>query len=393
MINQRFPPGASAGARRFSYLANKWARNGEVYVIRRDNGQPGGHGPATEVISISAKDLRTATGNQGAAPSKKKDGFFIGKLLTARQAFPFLLLTDDGGIDYRAQAYRAACAVIDRVGITRIYSSFRPWSDHLIARRLKKKYPDLQWIADFRDHPVDPVRKDVWWPALQTRWGRGVIATADEMWVVSEGQMEQFSGWHPHIMVRRNALLYLPPAQTEPATSLFTIVYTGSCYPGLQSLSPLVDALAFLIKKGEIDPNKLQLIYRGKDGDLFQKWTSRLPANSLDIQPNIAPAAAQKLQKNAQLLLLLNWSAPNYYGVLTAKLWDYLATGRPIIALVNGPIDPELQEIIEGAAAGTVYGEENVTHLQQRLLDYYRTWAKEGAITNLVDVEKLKGYL
>ena len=55
------------------------------------------------------------------------------------------------------------------------------------------------------------------------------------------------------------------------------------------------------------------------------------------------------------MLLLLNWSAPDYYGVLTAKLYDYLSAGRPILALVNGPSDPELTQIVEGTRAGRVY--------------------------------------
>ena len=172
------------------------------------------------------------------------------RLLPLRQSFPFVFLSDDGGPAYRRKAFAAAKELVETEEITTIFSSFRPWSDHLVARRLKKKYPHLHWIADFRDLPVDRVRRDVWWPALQRCWGKRVIKEADEMWAVSAGQREQFAGWHPSIRVKRNALLSLPPAETAPGTDRFTIVYTGSLYADLQSLKPLTDALVSLQHAG-----------------------------------------------------------------------------------------------------------------------------------------------
>lgn len=309
-----------------------------------------------------------------------------------RQAYPFVYLTDDGGADYRKKAYAAACRLIEEKGITTVFSSFRPWSDHLVAKRLKKKYPHLKWIADFRDLPVDPVRRDVWWPGLQRWWGKRVIASADEVWAVSEGQRAQLVGWHDDIIVRRNPLLALPPEENNPVTERFTIVYTGSLYPGLQTVKPLVEALRILLSEGTILPDQLRLVYRGKDAELFRNWTDGIPDTSLAIQPSIAPAAAQKMQQEAQLLLLLNWSAPDYYGVLTAKLWDYLATGRPILALVNGPADPELCSIIEGANAGAVFA-KNKQGLVGWLRKAYVRWEANNSLPWAVDREELRKFL
>lgn len=395
-LSQSFPPRPGVAGRRLGFLAREAVKDYEaVYAIRLDRGYQGETVENVSVYVLPAHDLRSWLGGDNAAGTvdKASEPGWKSWLRKLRQSFPFVLLADDGGYRYRQAACRLGVELIDVGGVNVVFSSFRPWSDHLVARRLKKKYPNLYWIADFRDLPVDPVRRDSWWPALQRWWGKRMIRRADEVWCVSQGQAAQLAGWHPNINVRFNPLLALPPEHSAPQTYRFTIVYTGSVYPGLQSVAPLVKALRNLISAGAMDPNKLQLVYRGKDGDLFQKWTSRLPTNSLDIQPNIAPAAAQKIQKNAQLLLLLNWSAPNYYGVLTAKLWDYLASGRPILALVNGPIDQELKSIIEGAAAGTVYGEENIHLLQQALEKQYAEWAASGTVENKVDVENLKQYL
>jgi len=314
-------------------------------------------------------------------------------LLRLRQAFPFVYLTDDGGVDYRKRAFAAACKIIEREGVMIIFSSFRPWSDHLVARRLKAKYPYLRWVADFRDLPVDPVRQDVWFPTLQHWWGKRVVRGADEVWAVSDGQKVQLAGWHPNVCVRRNPLLVLPPERTAPVTDRFTITYTGSLYPGLQTVWPLIRGLVELLDSGTISADKLCLLYRGKDADTFRRWTADVPDDCLDIAPSIAPAAAQKIQQNATVLLLLNWSAPGYYGVLTAKLWDYLATGRPVLALVNGPGDEELEDIILGAAAGAVFKTKEQGKLKTWLASAYREWEKAGTFAWAPSREKLAAYL
>lgn len=393
LLTQRFPPHAGAAARRLRWLAARFAQAGPVYVIRLGEEGKDEVPGVSRTISVSSRDLRAAAGQSGkTVPARLKENPFVRLLLKMRQAFPFVYLTDDGGPYYRRRAFAEAEKLILKEGVTTIISSFRPWSDHLVAAELKRKYPALEWFADFRDLPVDRARKDIWWPVLQRWWAKRVIAEADEIWAVSEGQKAQLKGWHPRIGVLRNPLLELPPHENSPVTERFTIVYTGSLYPGLQEIVSLVGALRKLLAAGTLAPEKLCLVYRGKDADLFASWASALPSEVLDIDSYIAPAAAQKMQREAQVLLLLNWSAPGYYGLLTAKLWDYLATGRPVLALVNGPDDPELRNIIEGAAAGAVFhtGQQG---LAEWLSAAYAEWAATGTLAHNSDRAALGKYL
>ena len=393
LLTQNAPPHPGAAARRIQHLMEKFSRHGSVYVIRRAPvATPPLAGVAT-TTNIVTTDVRTLTGAGATLPTSAKSHPLIGHLLPLRQSYPFLYLTDNGGPTYRRRALSTARELIHKESITHLFSSFRPWSDHLVARQLKKEHPHLHWIADFRDLPVDPVRRDVWWPALQTWWGKRVIKRADEVWCVSEGQRAQLAGWHPNIKVVRNALLRLPPEGAPPPTDRFTITYTGSLYPHLQTAQPLINSLEQLLAAGVLTPQTLLLVYRGKDAETFQSWCAELPAESLDIQPSIAPAASQELQREANLLLLLNWSAPGYYGVLTAKLWDYLASGRQILALVNGPQDPELQEIVEGAAAGAVFSAKEQNKVDRYLRTAVEEWWERGTYGGPVNVKQLAQYL
>lgn len=394
MLTQRFPPHRGAAARRFRHLAERFAGAFTVYVIRA--GEPA---PRPEAVTrdwpLTTHDLRHyAVGKDRATvPAKIKKRTPVRQFLRLRQAFPFVHLLDDGGPGYRSQALAIARELVREGEVTTLFSSYQPWTDHLVARELKKEFPHLRWIADFRDLPVDPIRRDVWWPALQRRWGRGIIRRADEVWCVSEGQAAQLRGWHPEVRVHRNALRHLPPAVSSPVSERFTVVYTGSLYPRLQSIAPLVRALRDGFAAGWLVPEKIRLVYRGKDAELWREWTRTLPEECLDTADYVDTAAAEELQLNAQILLLLTWSAPGYYGVLTAKLYDYLATGRPVLALVNGPGDRELEGIIRGAAAGAVVGEKEQGEMGEWLRRRYVEWSEGDSLTWRVNKEFLIDFM
>ena len=391
-----FPPRPAVAGRRLGHLAT-WALQhyAKVFVIRADRNFAGQDLPDLHVTALPARDLRALVGGPGPAHTLPHNSYrrrVSAPLLRLRQSFPFLYLSDDGGPIYRIQAYRQAVRLIEAEGISTIFSSFRPWSDHLIARRLKRRYPHLHWIADFRDLHADPVRQDVWWPSLQRWWARRVIARADEVWGVSEGQVEYLSQINDKAAVRRNRLFSLPPATTDPQTERFTIVYTGSLYERLQSIRPLVTALNELVAAGLMNPDDIELVYRGKDAGLWAEWLDGLhPDIHCNTRAYVAPATAQKLQTEAQLLLLLSWSAPNYYGVLTAKLYDYLSAGRPILTLINGPEDPELRRIVEGTRAGRVYADGL---RPEWLLACYQQWREGGGrLPWSVDLTEMSQYL
>jgi hypothetical protein len=66
-----------------------------------------------------------------------------------RQALALLRIPDADWGWYRP-ATQAACELIRRESIDAIVSTGPPWTCHLVARYLKKKYR-LPWLADFRD--------------------------------------------------------------------------------------------------------------------------------------------------------------------------------------------------------------------------------------------------
>ena len=74
-------------------------------------------------------------------------------------------------------------------------------------------------------------------------------------------------------------------------------------------------------------------------------------------------------QKKANLLLLMINNTPNAKGIITGKVFEYIASKRPI--LVVGPEDGDLSTIINTTKSGIVCGFDDVKKLKLTLLRLY----------------------
>lgn len=408
LLAYKYPPVSHPGSLRWYHISRQLAKRGIPYSVQTSANQSIfpqdtalNPDASVHLQRIPTNDLRSwrASRKEEAAhlPISEKSGKVHTFFRSLYHAYPFVLFTGDGGYTYIRESYRAAVKLIEEEKITHLFSSFRPWADHLVAYRLKKKYPHLVWIADFRDLPVDPVRRDVWWPGLQSWWQKRLLERANIVTTVSDGLAKRLGRDHQKVVVVRNGLANLPNGfLTAPASAHFTITYTGSLYPGWQSAEPLLQLLRELINEGELNPAHLELHYAGKDGALWQEWTARHTLSYLSTDHGMVPLArAQAMQSNSQLNLLLSWSAKDYGGIMTAKLGSYLSAGRPIIALLHGPPDPEFSQMVQQTGAGFVYASEDPQSAQQLrtfLLQAYRTWAFSGALPWRIDPPQLQAY-
>lgn len=399
-LSYKAPPINHPGAIRLFHLAVNLLKSGMKVYFQTSTNQH--FFPQDDALKLSrtpmnyidTRDIRSIT-QQSTIPAKDKEKAITAFLHRLYHAYPFILFTGDGGWTYIRRGKSQASRLIEQEKITHIFSSYRPWADHVIAYRLKKKYPHLIWIADFRDRAVDPIRMDVWWLGLQRWWQRRVLKRVDLLITVSEGLAQHFREDHPQVTVVRNGMPSAPHGfLTAPVSSHFTIMYTGAIYPALQQADLLFSALRRLINAGQINPAHVELHYAGKDGEIWQSWARKYSLAYLCVQHGfISSTEAHRLQQKSQLNLLLSWSAPNYGGIMTAKLGSYLAAGRPILGLLNGPNDPELRAAVEETGAGKLFlTHEPPEDVELFLLDLYRTWQFSGAVPWRTSPEKLSPY-
>ncbi|MEI2421732.1 hypothetical protein V6O07_15760, partial [Arthrospira platensis SPKY2] len=92
------------------------------------------------------------------------------------------------------------------------------------------------------------------------------------------------------------------------------------------------------------------------------------------------------LQKKAQILLLIEIDAPETAAILPGKIFEYMVSGRPILAL--GPQNSDIKAIIEETETGVFFDYKQEKELKQLLLDWYQLFLKQQLVVNAKSVEK-----
>lgn len=403
MIAYLFPPVQAVSTLRWYHLYEEGRRYfSRIIVITVRHWRYLHHDPGLKLsftpYLIPAFDLRGLTllrQNRPYVPHQVKQRLWVNYLLRLLDAFPFNLILGDGGIIYIFLGYRLAVKMVKKEKITHVFSSFRPYSDHAIAWLLKWRFPHLHWIADFRDLHIDPSRPLLWFPTLQRWFNQKILQRADLLTTVSEGLARQLRFFHSEVYVLRNGIdpHYRIAENDQPVGSKFVITYTGSLYPGFQNPALLFEAIYNLLQKGLLAAADVQLVYAGKDGDFWQKELNLWNLATIAMDKGMLPLhAARQLQQQSCLNVLLSWATPDMQGILTGKLYEYLAARKPILALVEGAKDPELEQILEQTQSGRVFYDDGLPELEIFILTAYRDWQKTGGKMLLNPLDKLQSF-
>jgi len=283
---------------------------------------------------------------------------------------------------WRRFAVEAGKDILRQQDIKAMISSSPPETSHIIAKRLKDEFK-VPWVADFRDpwtqhyyYSYSPLRK-----VIERRLELNTLSTADTMVTVSQPAADDLHSLH------RKKPVYIIPNGFDPAevnttpgnlTGKFTITYTGNLYAGKQSPEPLFAALRDLITEGSMDAGDIEVRFYGIEAGWIDKQSERYGLTGIVRQFGIVPReVALNMQRESQLLLLLKWNDPKQRGFYTAKIFEYLAARRPVLAVGGFPdvIDRLLNETKAGVSGQT--GED----IKALLLRFYQEYKSTGAVS------------
>ncbi len=288
---------------------------------------------------------------------------------------------DEGGSVFVHKGFKKCSQLIEREQIDVIISSYLPFDAHKLAYRLKKKYPHIYWVADYRDFFSDPMLRSS--PGFNQRQEQHakLLTLADEITTVSEGLKKRLAPYHPKVFVVRNGVSETLEHPTRMAKyKLFTLSYTGSIYPEAQDGSLLAEVLQELVYEGLIKKNHIQFINAGKDGLYWKQLFEKYNLGDIVVHQGIIPhIEALKTQKKSHLNVLLSWASDDVSGILTGKLFEYLAAGPPILAIINGTFDPELDKLIAQTSRGALFNRSDLGHekLKEYILQHYVAWQED----------------
>lgn len=247
---------------------------------------------------------------------------------------------------------------IEQNPVAAIISTGPPHSLHLIARGIKRR-TQLPWIADFRD----PWTQIDWFEQLPlTKWGlglhqrleRSIFKEADELVVVSrdmQTQMEKLAQRPVHLISNGFAPADFQRFVQQPDPH-FTILHTGSINKD-RNPSVLWNSLGAFVKDNPDFAKRLRIRLIGAlDASVLSDLAhfDLLPYTHFEtFVPH--EKVIEELATCSLLLLPLN-NVKSQKGIVTGKVFEYLASEQPILAI--GPADGD---------AAAILNEQEGTHI------------------------------
>jgi glycosyltransferase involved in cell wall biosynthesis len=239
-----------------------------------------------------------------------------------------------------------------------IISTGPPHSMHVIGLKLKRAL-GIPWIADFRD----PWTQLVYFNKLKLspssrkahhKLESSVIAEADRITTVGSQLLNDFIAINHQRDPSKFRIIYNGFDQLhharETTNEHFTICYTGRL-SALQNPTNLWIALGLLVKENNTFAQHLRINLVGEiDAIVLEDIQSNQLTPYLNHKGYVSHQEAVELQQNADLLLLMLFKNHDSKGILTGKIFEYLATHHFILAFgtPGGDVDTILKETKAG---------------------------------------------
>jgi glycosyltransferase involved in cell wall biosynthesis len=307
---------------------------------------------ATDYFSFYNKD-RSKIPTAGFAANT--DNSFRGKLGRFLRGNLFI---PDPRRGWNKYAYRKACEIIEQSGIKHIITTSPPHSTQLIGLKLKKRFPHLKWVADLRDPWTDIYYYKQFYPTILSKtidshYERKVLKEADRIIVVGESLKKLFSekiNKADKFEVITNGFDEDDFRGNLPEVSpVFTITYVGT----LSDIYPIQGFIEAL-EKFRAEGNRFILRFIGmvsaRQAELLK---SMLKEQELQFVPYVDHARSIRYMLESSALLLIIPEHESNKSIITGKIFEYIASGRPVICI--GPKDGDAAGIIRDSESGEVF--------------------------------------
>ncbi len=309
-----------------------------------------------------------------------------------KSSFPFSIALSEGSFFYIIFALFKALRIIKRNKITHLFTSFYPLCDIYVGFLIKLFYPKIIWVCDFRDLPVDPYFKNTFFPKFQDRVLKFMLKRAIKLTTVSNGLKNHLLKYNPTVEVVRNGIDFALFNFERQPFEKFTIGYTGSIYGYDATLSFFSKIIQNLKEQELISEENFKIVYAGKESETLKRFLKEQGVDSfLDSKGQVNREQALEIQRNAHLNLIFSYTLPNFFGVLTGKLFEYLAAQNPILVLIDGVPDSDFENILTEFNAGKVfYSDKDLEIASNWIASLVTGWKKNGVVVTKVDSEKIK---
>ncbi len=380
LVTLYFPPAGGGGVQRSLKLAQYLPPLGvETHVLAPEDPKWIHRDPDLRVPTQAWVHRVHYVGPKARRPAEELHGTSgLERALAHARVATRRALVPDASVTWNLTAIPAAIRIARREGIDAVITTSPPGSIHFVGAAVKRA-TGASWLADVRDALVaNPHRRADTTAtrakqAANVQLGRLVARYADGISTVSEAIAEEIRGLSPRGIVRTIAngcdfddfagLEYRPGPR-------FRITHTGSFF-GKRSPRAFLQALH---DSGLDAVARFVGDFRASD----REWAAELGLGErLELIEYSPRSESLRLQRDSDVLLLLVPEADGRgKGVLSGKVFEYLAAGRPILAAV--PPDGAAASLIRETGAGVVVAPDDVAGIQSALESMHERFRDGG---------------
>ncbi len=299
----------------------------------------------------------------------------------------------DARIGWNRDAYSKAVELIRQHNITTVVTSSPPHSTQLIGLKLKKEI-GIQWIADMRDPWTDiyyykKMYHSVWAKRIDKKMEFNVLKNADSVIVVSSSIKALFESKLPD--QGRGKIVVIPNGydeedfkqQSVEKNTRFVITYTGTLAENYH-----IDGFLNALNRFVCENNTaISVQFVGRVCDKYRRLIEDSTLSSVvsfigHVDHNSSIAFLQQ----ADALFLAIPDVPHNEGILTGKLFEYLASQKPIIGI--GPVKGDAALIIDECSAGKIFSYSDEEEMYSYLHDLFDDWQNSSQTVEKKDTYK-----
>ena len=324
--------------------------------------------------------------------------------LAIRGIYPAILAVPDTWIGWYPWAVAAGRRIMTEDPVDLVYSTSPHPTAHLIARTLAKR-AQVPHVADFRDpwheDPPEPGTPAVvaWFaPRLERMVMKSAAHVVTSTTQLRDTLRERYADDGPAKFTATlngydEADFAALPAREPRSSERLVVVHAGNINADFRDPCPLLEAIARAVAEGTIDPSRILLRFIGGgsygESDRVRKCVeqSRL-AGSVEFLPRVPYVEALSALANADLLLLLQ-ASEDTTSLVPAKLYEYLRSMRPVLALV---LPGATSEVIAQTGGGWLANPRDARALQSAFVEIYRLWVRGTLAEHHANLDALRQF-
>ena len=377
LVTLYFPPAGGAGVQRTLKTATHLPGLGiETHVLAPDDPKWVHRDDELQPPTQAWVHRARYVGPRGRIPAQELHGTQgLERWGVQARLFGRRLLLPDENVPWNLTAIPAAIRIARREGIDVVLTTSPPSSVHFVGAAVKRA-TGARWVADLRDSLVaNPHRRGDTnrLVRIKEQGEHGVASLvsgyADAVVAASEAIAEETRAFEPKgpVVTIENGSDFDDFAGMEHHTSpRFRITHTGSFF-GRRDPRPFITALA---------DSGLDIVARfvGDFRPADREWAEGLGlGDRLELIPYVPRRRSLELQRDSEaLLLLIPEAGGRGKGVLSGKVFEYLAAERPVLAAV--PPDGAAADLIHETGAGVVVPPDDPAAIREALEGLHARW-------------------